>query len=326
MSPQRRGRLASHNDLPPFSQFPSGSCAPSLANLACPRFLIHLVDHGTVLSQLLSGGRSGKHVITRALASFVALLPALAVCCQTKNLCLSNDDLEEQPEAELLRLARSYVDQGNAEAAESCYRRAIDAGSVLATIGLGDLLRQRQDQAGAESSFLRAADAGSTTALLRIGNLYYFAGDLDVAERCYLRAAEAGDPEGSFDVALVREMNDDPAGAMQWYWRSAELNNGNAMHSLAYLLQGEGRLDEAESWCRRAAEGGNSSSMHNLGTMLFERGDLDEAESWFRTAIALENEHAVRGLGALLRTVERRDEVEVVPGQEIWTLSARDSD
>jgi TPR repeat protein len=184
-------------------------------------------------------------------------------------------------------LAKNYRDGGlglaqSYKKAVKIYKRAIELGSVQATIELG-LMYER----------------GRGVTL-----------DLKKASQLYRMAADRGNANAQFNIACILRGEGHIEEAIRFFRLAADQNFTAAEHTLGFLyVRGEGverNYYEARRWFARAADGTGHlapASMHNLGN-LYRLGygverDIEEGRRWYERAAAMGDEDAIATLKML---------------------------
>jgi uncharacterized protein len=173
-------------------------------------------------------------------------------------------------------LGRAYeFNRQNAEAVKA-YRRAADAGSTSAMVGLGTLLINgtgiKSNPAEARAWFEKAASAGDLTGMTNLASVYGggvgMPVDFTMARNWFAKAAAANSGEGMYQLGLMTQDGDggpkDDAAAKALFEKAAALNHGGALERLgAYAEAGRaGSKDEkaAVEFYRKAAALGSDDA------------------------------------------------------------------
>ncbi len=242
-------------------------------------------DPSRILTEKL--GIDRRNVSRRPSAAHIPdLVLALRAIERLRGVARRERDLASAVE----RAARAYAGRGNAQAAEACFREALDlrdrfdrpkaiAGTL---VNLGDTLLDQGRSAAAEDIFRRAmemAEKGNasasfqSTAMDMLAHAILAQGRLEEAEEVFRRALKLAE-EGRVPIESRGVMMD--------------------MMARAILLQG--RAAEAEVTFRRALtlieEGGGKPASRGITTemlahAIMARGRLEEAETTFRRALTL---------------------------------------
>ncbi|QEC47144.1 tetratricopeptide repeat protein [Baekduia soli] len=193
---------------------------------------------------------------------------------------------------------------GDAEAAETLYRRALDGGEPHAGYFLGELLIElgRPEEA---ITLLEAA-AGDGDAHLPLGNARWDLDDLDGAEEQFRLAADLGQPAGLHNLGLLLHDRDRVDEAVPLLRESVAAGHteprllAEALADLGAQLQDEDRLDEAEAVLREALEGGATEAYVYLSSVLARLGEDEEADRVLRAGADLGVPSAELQLGNVL--------------------------
>ncbi|MFE7272759.1 hypothetical protein [Streptomyces sp. NPDC057623] len=189
---------------------------------------------------------------------------------------------------------------------EPLLRAAAEAGSSLAQVNLGAVLKMQGADEEAERWWRAAAQAGHALASYNL--FMHFRGtDDERAESWLRRAAEDGYVKAIATLAVLLHTRGDEAEAEPWWREAAMAGDAEGMYAYGHLLHIRGD-DQAEMWLRRAAERGHDTAAEILGRAADERGDLPEAERWWRVAAEAGNLEAANQLGVLLSTRGERTE------------------
>ncbi|HET7203360.1 MAG TPA: tetratricopeptide repeat protein [Steroidobacteraceae bacterium] len=188
--------------------------------------------------------------------------------------------------AEALQLAVQYHRNGHLKAAETVYRRVLEASPDQpdALHFLGVLAHQQGDSAKAIELIRRAIALLPESAGLynNLGNVLYEAEQFDEAACAYESAIRC------------------------------EPRHADAFSNLGAVRRIQGRLAEAAEAYRRAIEidPRHADAHHNLGNLLSAQGRVQESVTYYCTAITLRPEHpeARRHLGIAYATLGRMAE------------------
>jgi len=198
---------------------------------------------------------------------------------------LRNGAREKRDPHSMYALANAYlaglgVDRAP-HLAEDWLEKAADKGYAEAMRGLGQLHQQRMNDSSYEQAralYERAMNSGSVDASVDLGGMYEFGQgvrrDSATAFRLYQSAANAGSPHGMFAVGRSYEKGvgvaHDYEQAMVWYRKAAEMGCADAMNSIGVLYDnGLGvRKSHAKArrWYKRAEKAGSTLAKGNLGT------------------------------------------------------------
>ncbi|MBJ7609329.1 MAG: hypothetical protein JF887_07840 [Candidatus Dormibacteraeota bacterium] len=119
--------------------------------------------------------------------------------------------------------------KGDPNKAEAVYRRAKEAGSVVAARHLGLLLAERGDAAG-YAYLQRADDDGDAIAAHAIAVAHSLRGEMDSAEEAYRRADERGDANAAANLGVILEKRGDTEAAKSAFTRAHERLKTHAAH------------------------------------------------------------------------------------------------
>ncbi len=226
------------------------------------------------------------------------------------------------------RIASTYEDQGNIEAALNYYRSAIVAAPDAAWTHLlhGDALRRQNDIEKAVAAYETALDIDNSEieSFIRLANLYSASGDGESADRFFQRALEATatdlaqqDP----DVTLVNFQNQTPVSGALYASDETLFNSFNSAYArptvndwpaydliyasefgdvtaLGRLYQGHNQGDKAIDLylerLRQGEETGESATVlaryyKELGDLYLARYDLDLAVLAYNQSIQLDS-------------------------------------
>jgi predicted O-linked N-acetylglucosamine transferase (SPINDLY family) len=216
-----------------------------------------------------------------------------------------------------LREARAAWQRGDASAAESHSRRALelDAGDGRAWTMLGVALRQR-DPAEAEAALRRAAVIGprDPDAHFHLGNLLREQGRAAAAIESYERALALAPDHPSLlnNYALALDAAGAGQRAQEVYRRIIEArpDHPQALRNLAHSLCSARRFDEAAAHCAHYLKlypDGDVCVWIDQGICQHARGDEDAAEASFRRALALAPGDAVAQTNLASVLIDRGD-------------------
>jgi TPR repeat protein len=175
-------------------------------------------------------------------------------------------------------LGRAYEFKRQPAEAVKAYRRAVDAGSTMAMVGLCALYAHGdgKDAAEARKLFERAAEAGNPIAMTNLGGMYG-AGigvpvDFAKARGWFAKAADPNYAEAMFQLGLMTQDGDgaakDDVAAKALFEKAAALDHGGALERLgAYAEAGRaGPKDEsaALAFYKKAAALGDDDASDAL--------------------------------------------------------------
>ncbi|MCF8177618.1 MAG: tetratricopeptide repeat protein [Sulfuritalea sp.] len=220
------------------------------------------------------------------------------------------------------REGAEHMENGRIDAAEACYRRALelDPNYAEAHFKLGNIILKRQLPEEAEACFRRAIDLvpDYVKALYNLGNLLLSQSRLAEAEHYYRRVL-AADPDYTFahanlGVALKEQGRYAEAEACYRAALQLEPDDAETLNNLSIVQMEQGRLAEAETSCSTALKlrPGYAFAHNNLGIIFKEQGRLSEAEVAYRKALDLVPTYAEahNNLGITLRAQGRLAEAE----------------
>jgi uncharacterized protein len=197
--------------------------------------------------------------------------------------CKTAAAARDAPRRVIFELGRAYEFNRQPAEAAGAYRRAIDAGSTSAMVGLGGLYANgtgvKKNEAEARRLFERAADAGDRIGMTNLGSVYG-AGigvpvDFAMARSWFAKAAAANSAEGMYQLGLMTQDGDggakDDVAAKLLFEKAAGLDHGGALERLgAYAETGRaGRKDEqaAIAFYKKAAALGSDDAVDALKRM-----------------------------------------------------------
>jgi uncharacterized protein len=177
-------------------------------------------------------------------------------------------------------LGRAYEFSRRPAEAVKAYRKAIDAGSTSAMVGLGGLYAKgagvKADPAEARKLFERAAAAGNPLGMINMGSVYG-AGigvpvDFAKARSWFEKAAAANSAEGMFHIGMMTQDGDggpkDDAAAKAWFEKAAALDHAGALERLgAYAEDGRAGAKDmtaAPAYYKKAAALGDKDAQASL--------------------------------------------------------------
>jgi TPR repeat protein len=184
------------------------------------------------------------------------------------------------PPRTLFELGRAYEFNRQPAEAAKAYRRAVDAGSSTAMVGLGTLYATgkgvARNPAETRKLFTRAAEAGNPIGMSNLGSLYG-AGlgvrvDFAMARSWYAKAAALNDAEAMFQLGLMTEDGDggpkDDAAAKAWFEKAAALDHAGALGQLGVYAEagraGPKDQEAAIAFYKRAAALGDEDAADAL--------------------------------------------------------------
>jgi TPR repeat protein len=166
-----------------------------------------------------------------------------------------------------------------AEAAKA-YRKAVEAGSTSAMVGLGGLYAKgagvKADPAEARKLFEQAATAGSPLGMVNLGSVYG-AGigvpvDFAKARSWFEKAAAANSVDAMFQLGMMTQDGDggpkDDAAAKAWFEKAAARDHPGALERLgAYAEEGRAGAKDmtaALTYSKKAAALGDEDAQSSL--------------------------------------------------------------
>jgi hypothetical protein len=165
-------------------------------------------------------------------------------------------------------LARAAMLRARYRWADALYRRAEDAGSTDALIGLVELRMDRGDTQGLKVLFHRE---DVQEELFEYYTGWGEGGDRQGAWAVALRTADAASAD-PLVLAAQRENGGDREGAEALYKRAIDAGDNRALLELAMLRFGHGDRAGAEALCRRAINAGNILALMLLSMLWALRG------------------------------------------------------
>jgi TPR repeat protein len=165
--------------------------------------------------------------------------------------CKAAAGAADAPRRIWFELGRAYEFSRLPAKALKAYRKAIDAGSTSAMVGLGGMYANgagvKADAAEARKLFEQAAAEGNPLAMTNLGSIYG-AGigvpvDFAKARSWFEKAAAANSAEAMFQLGMMTQDGDggpkDDAAAKAWFEKAAALNHAGALERLgAYAEAG----------------------------------------------------------------------------------------
>ncbi len=187
------------------------------------------------------------------------------------------------PRRILFELGRAYEFNHKPNEAAKAYRKAVEAGSTTAMVGLGYLYISGagvpRNQGEARRLFERAAAAGDPTGMSDLGSIYGGGVGVPVdfakARSWFEKAVATNSREAMFQLGLMTQDGDggpkDEVAAKALFEKAAALDHGGALERLgAYAEAGRaGPKDEAAAikFYKRAAELGSDEAADALKRM-----------------------------------------------------------
>lgn len=184
------------------------------------------------------------------------------------------------PRRLLFELGRAYEFSRQPVEASKAYRRAIDAGSASAMVGLGVMLITgkgvKPDIAEARRLIEKAANAGDVGGMVNMAAIYGggvgVPADMKIARDWYAKAAAANSSEAMFQLGLIAQDGDvgpkDDAAAKALFEKAASLDHADAIEQLGVYAEAgrAGPKDEkaALAFYKRAASLGNKEAVQAL--------------------------------------------------------------
>jgi TPR repeat protein len=174
--------------------------------------------------------------------------------------CKAAADAPDAPRRIAFELGRAYEFSGRAADAAKAYRRAVDAGSTSAMVGLGALYAKghgvKKDLAEARRLFERAAAAGDRMGMTNLGSIYG-AGigvrvDLAMARAWYAKAAAENSAAAMYQLGLMTQDGDggprDDVAAKALFEKAAAFDHAGALERLgAYAEAGRAGPKDAQA-------------------------------------------------------------------------------
>jgi hypothetical protein len=162
--------------------------------------------------------------------------------------------------------------------------------------------------------YKRAVELGSVQATIELGHMYELGRgvtlDLKKANQLYRMAADRGNANAQFNVACALVGEGHIEEAITFYRLAADQKFTAAEHTLGVLyVRGEGverNYYEARRWLARAADGTGhmaAASMYDIGN-LYRLGygverDIEEGRRWYERAAAMGDKDAIATLKML---------------------------
>jgi uncharacterized protein len=186
----------------------------------------------------------------------------------------------DPPRRLLFELGRAYEFSRQPAQAAGAYRKAVEAGSTSAMVGLGALYVRgtgvKTNEAEARKLFERAAAAGDPIGMTNLGSMYGagigVAVDFAVARSWFAKAVAANSAEAMFQLGLMTQDGDggakDDVAAKDLFEKAANLGHGGALERLgAYAEAGRaGPKDQqaAIAFYKKAAALGDDDAAQAL--------------------------------------------------------------
>ncbi|WP_328436947.1 helix-turn-helix domain-containing protein [Nocardia puris] len=174
---------------------------------------------------------------------------------------------------------------------------------ILHYVGLVASHRERKDWA--ETCWRRAAEAGDFAAMNNLGGFFHNRGEIGEAETWFLRGARAEDRISMENLAMFLKTLGRFDEAEDWFYRAAHVGARNIGYNAAVHMRERGEAAKAEVQFRQAAVMGHCNAMYELALLCEKRGDTDEAETWFQRAA--DAEHSMNALALPIGTPEQTD-------------------
>ncbi|MEW1914470.1 helix-turn-helix domain-containing protein [Kitasatospora sp. NPDC085895] len=156
----------------------------------------------------------------------------------------------------LMSLISMREKAGDREGAQDLLRRAADNSDARTLTSLGDALHVRGMQ-DAEALYRRAADAGDLLALYRLATIREEEEDRDGAEALLRQAADAGDGGAMARLAKNRELSGDWESAEALYRQAGDAGYILSLTYLAHIRQKAGDQEGTDALYREAADAGH---------------------------------------------------------------------
>jgi TPR repeat protein len=225
----------------------------------------------------------------------------------------------------LWRFGHTTVEAGRLDDALPWFRKAAEAGDVVAMTDLGVALARQGDLEASRAWTRRAAEAGSTTAMLNLAGRLFVDGDTEQARQWAERAAHTGDATAALGAAWLAAKDQRPDDAIVWARMAAEGGNADGMFALGSMLAERGAMGEAVAWWLRAGSehqhvpsldalltaiggpAGHPETAAALGQLFRDAGRVDQAEQVWRGAADAGDPTAAYELGLLLRARDDHD-------------------
>jgi TPR repeat protein len=177
-------------------------------------------------------------------------IPSAEIATALKS-CKTAAGAADAPRRIWFELGRAYEFSRQPAEALKAYRKAIDAGSTSAMVGLGGMYVNgagvKANAVEARKLFEQAAAAGNPLAMTNLGSIYG-AGvgvpvDFAKARSWFEKAAAANSAEAMFQLGMMTQDGDggpkDDAAAKAWFEKAAALNHASALERLgAYAEAG----------------------------------------------------------------------------------------
>jgi TPR repeat protein len=206
-------------------------------------------------------------------------IPAAEIATALK-ACKAASGAADAPRRIWFELGRAHEFSRQPAEALKAYRKAIDAGSTSAMVGLGGMYANgsgvKANAAEARKLFEQAAAAGNPLAMANLGSIYG-AGvgvpvDFAKARSWYEKAAAANSAEAMFQLGMMTQDGDggpkDDTAAKAWFEKAAALNHAGALERLdAYAEAGRAGpkdMAAAVAYYRKAAAIGEEGAQAAL--------------------------------------------------------------
>jgi TPR repeat protein len=194
--------------------------------------------------------------------------------------CKAAAGAADAPRRIWFELGRAYEFSRQPADALKAYRKAIDAGSTSAMVGLGGMYAHgsgvKANAAEARKLFEQAAAAGNPLAMMNLGSIYG-AGvgvkvDFAKSRSWFEKAAAANSSEAMFQLGMMTQDGDggpkDDAAAKAWFEKAAALNHAGALERLgAYAEAGRAGpkdMTAAMAYYKKAAAMGEEDAQAAL--------------------------------------------------------------
>ncbi len=178
----------------------------------------------------------------------------------TLKACMAAAATPSAPRRVLMELGRAYEFNRQPGEAARAYRRAANAGSTSAMVGLGALYADgsglKRNYGEARKLFRQAADAGDPTGMDNLASIFGAGlgvpADLAKARAWYEKAAALNLPEAMFQLGLMMQDGDtgpkDDVAAKALFEKAAALDHADALERLgAYAAAGRARPKDEQA-------------------------------------------------------------------------------
>ncbi|MET8700731.1 tetratricopeptide repeat protein [Kitasatospora sp. NPDC004723] len=184
--------------------------------------------------------------------------------------------------------------------AEQWFRRAVDAGHLMAANNLGIVLVRSGRSEEAEAMFRLAMAVDRGLASQSLATLLVETGRRDEAEGYYQQAIESGHSAAAIGYGKMLAEDGHLAEAEVLFRFAIEDHPGPAMMNLGCVLAAVGRLEDAEHTLTQALESGHTKAAAPLYQLYSAAGRWAEAEELAEQAAEAGNPEAALGLGLAL--------------------------